>query len=80
MYTVQFWRDLLERATSTFAQAFLTLVGTNAAGWLEADWATIAATSAIAAVLSVLKGLVFSKVGSPVPSTVNYTYASGDHL
>lgn len=56
--------DIFERALMTFAQAFLSV-------WIVSDWADLtdvslakqAAVAGVAAVLSLLKGLLASRVG-----------------
>lgn len=58
MFTKSFALDLLERALSTFAQAFLgayAVVGAEKA----------AAAAGIAAGIAILKGLAASQVGAP---------------
>lgn len=58
-----FWVATGERAISTAAQAAVALITAEATGLLEVDWAAIGGTAGMAAVLSVLKGLV---AASPV--------------
>lgn len=57
-------RDLAERAARTFAQAFLAAYGLDLASVLNGDLATKAAMAGGAAVLSLVMGLVGSRVGS----------------
>lgn len=44
----------LVRAVKTMAQTAVALIGTNAIGVTEVDWAAVASAAALAAVLSVL--------------------------
>ena len=44
----------LVRAVKTMAQTAVALVGTNAIGMTEVDWAAVASAAALAGVLSVL--------------------------
>jgi hypothetical protein len=67
MFSTLFWRDALERALSTAAQAFVATVGVDAVLNVSSfDWGTAAAVSAGAAVLSVVKALAASKVSGTV--------------
>lgn len=74
--TSTFWKDLVERAVSTFFQTLVTLVGVNQTDWMSLNWGQIGVTSAIAAGLAVAKGLAaFKWVDGPTPSLVNvYEY------
>lgn len=75
MYTTGFYKDMLERTISTFAQAFIAYAGTGVVGVLEFDWATAFSLAAMAAVLAVFKAFAFgaanpetgASVGTAVP-------------
>jgi len=67
MFTKSFLMQLLERAIKTFAQTFVALAGASQMDWLNLDWQHLAATSAIAAGLSVLTSIASDKVG-PIDS------------
>lgn len=57
------WKDIAERALWTFAQAFAAAL--FARGTLDIDTIQAAALAGAAAVLSLVKGLVASRIGSP---------------
>lgn len=63
MWTPTFWKDALERAIRTFAQALLALIGTELVGIVELDWLQLLAVGATAAVVSLLTSIVASGVG-----------------
>ena len=67
MFDKFFLMQLLERAIKTFAQTFVALAGASQMDWLNLDWQHLAATSAIAAGLSVLTSIASDKVG-PIDS------------
>lgn len=67
MFTKFFLRQLAERAIKTFAQTLVALAGASQMDWLNLDWQHLAATSAIAAGLSVLTSIASDKVG-PIDS------------
>jgi len=72
MFTKTFVMQLVERAIKTFAQTFVALAGASQMDWLNLDWQHLAATSAIAAGLSVLTSIASDKVGpANTPSTVS---------
>lgn len=58
------------RAVKTAAQTAAALVGTNAAGITEVDWAAVASAAALAAVLSLLTSVAgLPEVGGGEPLT-----------
>ena len=67
MFDKFFLHQLAERAVKTFAQTFVALAGASQMDWLNLDWQHLAATSAIAAGLSVLTSIASDKVG-PIDS------------
>ena len=67
MFTKIFLVQLAERAVKTFAQTLVALAGASQMDWLNLDWQHLAATSAIAAGLSVLTSIASDKVG-PIDS------------
>ena len=67
MFDKFFLMQLVERAIKTFAQTFVALAGASQMDWLNLDWQHLAATSAIAAGLSVLTSIASDKVG-PIDS------------
>lgn len=74
MLTKKFWQGTAERAISTAAQTAVALIGADVTGIIDTagmDWAGIAATVGIAAVLSVLKSLAAgARDGSPSVGSV----------
>lgn len=67
MFNKFFLTQLAERAVKTFAQTFVALAGASQMDWLNLDWPQLAATSAIAAGLSILTSIASDRVG-PVDS------------
>lgn len=65
MFTALFWRDAAERAVATAAQAGigLLIVDGTTVGLLSVDWPGGLAVVGSAALASVLKSLVASRVG-----------------
>ena len=66
MYTAGFYKDMLERTVSTFAQAFIAYAGTGAVGVFEFDWLAAFSIAAMAAVLAIFKAFA---VGAANPET-----------
>lgn len=64
MRTKKFWIDALERAASTAAQAAIAMIGMDQFNAIQADWKAIAGTALGAAILSILKAMAASRVGS----------------
>jgi hypothetical protein len=74
MFTKSFLRQLAERAVKTFAQTFVALAGASQMDWLNLDWQHLAATSLIAAGLSVLTSIASDKVGPTDSPSMVATY------
>ncbi|WP_367134404.1 MULTISPECIES: holin [Streptomyces] len=66
MNTPAFWIATFERVIRTFAQALLGVLGANATGVLDADWAGALSTAGLAAVLALLTAVATSG-GTPGP-------------
>ena len=67
MFTSEFWRDALERAVSTAAQAAIAYLGTIAlVDDLEATWKAGLLTVGIATAVSLLKSLAAGSVSGTV--------------
>jgi hypothetical protein len=66
MFTWVFWKAVLERSLSTFAEVFVSFYTVDAmAGWTQIDVVHVATVSGIAAGLAVLKSLVaYSQSGT----------------
>lgn len=71
MFTLTFWKDSVERAIRTAAQALLALWATDISGVLEVDWLQAGSVAALAALMSVLMSLVAS--GTGVKGTPSFT-------
>jgi hypothetical protein len=66
MWTTKFWKDLAERIISSAAGGALAILLTG-----STDWVKILAGAGIAALVSLLKGLIASQKGDPTsPSLV----------
>jgi len=68
MFTVEFWRELVERAVKTAAQFVLVGVGGNLVNVWLVDWRVVAGSAGAGALLSVLTSLgsaPFGPSGSP---------------
>ena len=63
MWTKLFWKDAVERAIKTAAQAAVALMTSGATGILDVDWMNILSVSALAFVTSVLTSLIGSTTG-----------------
>lgn len=63
MWTVQFWKDAVERAIKTFAQTLAAVLGAGAVDILSVQWTSALAVSAGAALVSVLTSLGSEKFG-----------------
>lgn len=57
MFTIAFWKGLVERAIKTFAQALVAVIGTGALGILDVDWASALSVAALATVASALTSI-----------------------
>jgi hypothetical protein len=64
-FTVAWFRDAAERAVSTFAQSFLSVIGGDALNVWHFGWKTAAGVAVGGAVLSLLKSLAARRVGDP---------------
>jgi hypothetical protein len=71
MLTKSFWKQALERAVKTAAQAALALLTGNVTGVLDVDWPAVGSVAALAALASVLTSVVSAGVGpADSPSVV----------
>ena len=76
MFTLNFWRDAIERAAKTAAQTAVAMIGTGLVGILDVDWAQVASVSAVAALLSILTSVGSGPAGDPgTASLVKGKYA-----
>jgi hypothetical protein len=65
----------LERAVKTAAQAGLTMIGTNAIGITEIDWAALGSVAGFAAFASILTSVASAGAGNPGPSLATESLA-----
>lgn len=63
-----FWAAAAERAIKTFAQTAVALLGSDAVGLFDVNWASVASASGMAAVVSILTSIASSGVGNVGPS------------
>jgi hypothetical protein len=70
MWKIDFWRDSIERAVKTFAQATISLFTADTFNVLKADFGELLAVSLGAALVSLLTSLASSTVGDDSPSLV----------
>lgn len=69
MFDQKFWESAAERAIKTFAQVFVTFVGSDVIGIYDIDFSTGFSTALGAALLSVLTSLASARMGkNPGPS------------
>lgn len=74
MLDSRFWIASAERAVKTLAQTLVALIGTNAVGVMDLDWAQMLGVSATATILSVLTSIASNGLGSNVgPSLTDET-------
>lgn len=71
MWTTGFWRETVERAIKTAAQAALAFFIVGETGIADVDWATVGGVAAVAAIASVLTSLASAPFGpARAPSLV----------
>lgn len=63
MWELKFWKQTIERAIRTAAQALLALWGTQVSGVLDVDWVQAGSVAALAALSSVLMSIIATGVG-----------------
>jgi hypothetical protein len=63
IFTWKFWKDALERAISTGVQAGVASIPVSTLLVQEVRWDAVASTAGLAAVLSVCKAIVASRIG-----------------
>jgi hypothetical protein len=64
MWTLDFWKDLGERAIKTFAQSLATGIVADATGLLDVDWVTILSVAGLLTLASVLTSLASAPFSS----------------
>lgn len=77
MFTSTFWKDALERAVATAAQAALLLLGADGFDLFNVDAVDVFSVSAGGFVLAILKALVASKIHNP--DSASLVDLPGDH-
>jgi len=82
MLTKAFWTATAERVIASFAGAVIAILTADGFDVLSADWGGILTGGGIAALVSLLKALVASRVGdNPGPSLANETVTTtGRHV
>lgn len=65
MFTLEFWKDALERAIRTAAQALVASWATGVTGVLEVNWIQAASVAGLAALTSILMSLAATGRGNP---------------
>ena len=65
MWTARFWRQALERALKSAAQALILLWGADSLNVVTIDWPGAAGIAAGAVVLSLLTSIVSAPAGEP---------------
>jgi r1t holin len=73
MWAAKFWKDALERAVKTFAQAALALLTGDGLGVLDVDWGTVGSVGLLAALASVLTSVVSLGFGNDGTASMVYT-------
>lgn len=54
MWTRSFWKDAVERAVKTLAQAAVAYLAAGVTGILQVDWVQLASVAGLAALISLL--------------------------
>ena len=71
MFTGLFWRDTSERATKTFAQTLVVILGVGAVDLMSVGWVQALSVSGGSALLSLLSSIASARVGdSDSPSLI----------
>jgi hypothetical protein len=65
MFTKLFWKDAIERAISTAAQAAILAIGGQGASIVDPGWLVALGFAAGGFVLSIIKSLAAGAIGSP---------------
>jgi hypothetical protein len=63
MFSKKWWGKTFERMIKTAAGALITLIGTDAAGWLKLDWGDILHATSIMTLLSFLGAILTTNMG-----------------
>jgi hypothetical protein len=64
MWTLEFWKDLGERAIKTFAQSLATGIVADATGLLDVEWVTLLSVAGLITLASVLTSLASAPFSS----------------
>lgn len=75
IFKKSFFKQIVERAVKTLAQAAAALLVANGTGLLDTDWLGILSVSGMAAIVSVLTSVGSGYIGDDSPSLVeDYDY------
>ena len=70
MWTVSYWKQLVEDAVQATAAGALSVLGLDALDVFHADWKAALGVGLGGAVLAVLKGVAVKNVGTPQTTSV----------
>lgn len=70
MWTVEFWKDVAERAIKTFAQVAATFLVLGTTGVADVDWVLVVSVAGVSALVSVLTSVASEGVGTPGNASV----------
>lgn len=70
MFTKLFWKDTLERAIKTFAQAFVAVLTASGTGLIDVNWYNALSVAGLATVISVFTSIGSAGVGDEGASAV----------
>lgn len=57
MFTKKFWKDAIERAIKTIAQAQVAILTSGVLGLLNVDWVALLSVSGLAGLVSILTSI-----------------------
>lgn len=63
MWSVKFWKDIIERVVATFCEALAGMLTVDGLGIIEVEWHECLSVAALIALASLLKGVGASYVG-----------------
>lgn len=73
MWTWKYWRDALERASSTAVETGIAVILAGGAATASGvDWMNVLDVAALAGLLALAKGYVASHIGEKTPSFISH--------